>query len=93
MEVWLEIESAANDLFRKEASTGMKAIIRNPREVLSYLRDQKQIDNSDFIRVEELRRLRNKAAHENEFSEIDSNIVTQYIDLSIKLAKKLRPSQ
>lgn len=93
MEVWLEIESAASDLFRKEASTGMKAVIRNPREVLSYLKDQKKIDDFDFIRVEELHRLRNKAANENEFSEIDANIVAQYVDLSIMLAKKLRPNQ
>lgn len=89
LESWMEVEAAAEEAYAKLVPPGIK-IFMNPREILQYLSAQRQLADDDFVRSEELRKLRNKAAHQVNLHEMDESLIQEFVTLSLDLAAKIK---
>jgi hypothetical protein len=89
METWCEIEAAAADAFTRHASPGMRVFVEQ-NEVFEYLRSKGLISADDYGRIENLRGLRNKVAHELDISGIGSQLIDRYVATALELAIKLQ---
>jgi hypothetical protein len=90
MEVWMEIETAAADAFHRRFSKSLSDVRIQPKDVLAFLRSHDVISEDDHRRADDLRQLRNRAAHQVEISEISSELIDAYITLALDLARKLK---
>ena len=89
MEAWMEVESALTDAFYRHASPGMRIFV-SPKDILDFLRSKNVISDEEYRRAQNLRELRNKAAHQLDLSEISPELIDAYITLAVNLAKKLK---
>lgn len=89
LESWMEVEAAGIDAYAKVVSPGMKVFV-NPREILRFLCARNLLNDDDFAQSEELRKLRNKAAHQVSLHEMDETVVQEFVTLSLDLAAKIR---
>jgi uncharacterized protein YutE (UPF0331/DUF86 family) len=89
IEAWLEVETAMSDAYVRLVEEGMKVFMER-RETADFLRGRNLISEDDYKLYEELRRLRNKAAHEIDNLDINDAIVREYIDLALNVAAKIR---
>jgi hypothetical protein len=88
MEVWMEVETAASDLYyRHFAGTEVHG---TPSQMLNFFLSKNLISKIDFTKAKNLQELRNKAAHQIDISEIGSDLIDAYVDAAFDIAKKLR---
>ncbi|MFD2256783.1 hypothetical protein ACFSSA_08860 [Luteolibacter algae] len=92
MEAWLELESASSDAYTRIVKPGMK-VFMNPRDTAQYLYGQSLITEDEYKSFQSLARLRNKAAHETDLSDMNQKVVGEYVDFCLTLASKIRALQ
>jgi hypothetical protein len=93
MEAWLEVEAAASDAYVRLVEPGMKVFMipgQTAEQTAELLRARERISEDDYKVYAELRRLRNRAAHEIDNLDINDAVVREYIGFALDLAAKIR---
>ena len=87
IEAWLLVETA----FRQTAQQAQLDVNSRtpPGRVLSLLRQHEVVEPRILKLIDELKRLRNYAAHERDFS-ISTSEILDYIDVSLRVSNALR---
>jgi hypothetical protein len=83
VEAWIDVERSSADAVRR-LNIPIDQNLRTPMQFISML-STRHIDPSRMRQIEELRRLRNEAAHFPEFT-VDDATVTDYIRLARSMA-------
>jgi hypothetical protein len=85
-EAWLIVESSTTEAARAQGIEIIRA--RTGREVISNLEQNTKLQKGTIELYDNLRRMRNNAAHSLEF-EIDHKDAMRYIDIALSLAHRL----
>jgi hypothetical protein len=89
MEAWLELESAGFDAYTRIVKPDIK-VIMNQRNTAQHLYGQSLITEDEYKSFQNLARLRNKAAHEVDLTDMNQKVVGEYVDYCLALASKIR---
>lgn len=87
LDAWLRVEYAAQNLAEKVASLSRKSL-RNPRITIRAIAKAGAIDGYHISILDELRYLRNQAAHEVDFNP-SREAVARYVDLAQEVENAL----
>ncbi len=89
LEAWLEVESAGAEAARRHRPELGERDVRNWLKVLDALVRANVVDKERFFQLQELKMLRNRAAHVEDF-ELSAANAHEFVDVATRMAAYLR---
>lgn len=89
LEAWVEIKTAAEEASNRHEGPGER-VFHEPNAEFEFLCSKGIISKDDYVRIQNLRELRNMVADEPDISGIRSQLIETYIASALELAIKLQ---